>query len=448
MDGDRREDAAILAGTTVATVWVSAELAIIGAVAAAVEKSLPVAAVTITALRRLQRQVAMILAAAEQRARTIVERAGVPWDYRPVLPELPSTTPAADPADTIPLPVIEPIEPAQPAGQLPAAGRPAIEPPQDAPADLPLQPPSAPPAAVADEPADGMPAVIPATPADADPEPVPVTATTAPSIQDTIEAVSVRVYRDIPDIYQTAVEQAITSTRGGQPGISLSLSRIQAAQKALDSLAEHGITGFTDSAGRNWDLVSYIEMATRTAVSNAYDNLQNAALIRGGHDLIFTFTHSTEGSCPLCLPWLGKVLSLTGATTGPVQITDAAGIKVRLDVAGTLGEARAAGFRHPSCRCSWILWVDGADMAAATAFAEPIGDAEETYRASQVQRALERRVRRAARRHEAAVTPQARGRARRDLDAARKASAAHREATGLRMTKAGWRRREHPWNAR
>jgi Phage minor capsid protein 2 len=60
---------------------------------------------------------------------------------------------------------------------------------------------------------------------------------------------------------------------------------------------------------------------------------------------------------------------------------------------GTLAEARAAGFRHPNCRCSWIPFVNGADLAEAAMFAEPIDLAEETYRASQVQRALERRVR-------------------------------------------------------
>jgi hypothetical protein len=60
-------------------------------------------------------------------------------------------------------------------------------------------------------------------------------------------------------------------------------------------------------------------------------------LIRAGQDLIWTFTHSTEGSCPLCLPWLGRVLSLTGQTTGIAEITDAQGTAHRIEIAGTLG---------------------------------------------------------------------------------------------------------------
>ena len=270
---------------------------------------------------------------------------------------------------------------------------------------------------------------------------------TGPSIRDMIESVSVRVYRSIPDIYQQAVQQAIEDTRGGLPYSTLSLSRIQAAQKALDTLTANGVTGFTDRAGRNWDLLSYVEMATRTAVGNLYDNLTNAAMIRGGHDLIWTLTHSSEGSCPLCIPWLGKVLSLTGNTTGAVEITDAGGQLVSVDVAGTLNEARALGFRHPNCRCGWIPFVPGADLAAASFMAVPEAEAAAAYEASQRQRALERKVRAAARRATTAMSPAERRMAEADLRRAQAAADKHFREHGIRMTKVGRKRREHPWDA-
>ncbi|MGW3196337.1 phage minor capsid protein [Streptomyces sp. NPDC001118] len=226
-----------------------------------------------------------------------------------------------------------------------------------------------------------------------------------------------------------AVEQAIASTRGGAPYSSLSLSRIQAAQKALDDLGEQGITGFVDRAGRRWNLVSYVEMATRTAVSNAWDDLQAAAMARSGLDLVVVSTHSTEGSCRHCLPWLGRTLSLTGATHG----------------VPTLEDAKAAGFRHPNCRCFWTPF--GAGLTADVTNPVPLEHAEAAYKASQRQRALERRVREAGRRMSAAITPVARSKARRDLAQARAASEAHRRKTGLRMTRASVRRREHPQRA-
>ena len=119
----------------------------------------------------------------------------------------------------------------------------------------------------------------------------------------------------------TRLKRAIRDTRGGAPCSSLSHSRLQAAQKALDDLAAHGITGFTDWAGRNWDLATYVEMATRTAVSNIWDELRAAAMVRSGLDLAVIGTHSTEGSCLHCLPWLGRTISLTGATTGYPTMT-------------------------------------------------------------------------------------------------------------------------------
>jgi hypothetical protein len=226
-----------------------------------------------------------------------------------------------------------------------------------------------------------------------------------------------------------AVEQAIASTRGGAPYSTLSLSRIQAAQTALNDLADQGITGFVDRSGRRWNLVSYVEMATRTAVSNAWDDLQAGAMARSGLDLVVVRTHSTEGSCQHCLPWLGRTLSLAGATRG----------------VPTLDEAKAAGFRHPNCRCFWT--PVGAGVMTDVTNPVPLEQAAAVYKASQRQRALERRVREAGRRATAAITPAARSRARRDLATARAASEAHRRRTGLRMTQASVRRREHPHRA-
>jgi hypothetical protein len=421
VDGDEREDAAASIAAAIAAIYATAELALLQVLTGAVRKALPLGAVTMAGLSQLRQRVATILVAAEQRARQVVTSAGVPWDYKPVIPVSATTPPPAVPS---------PAETPTPAGGVPPepSGLPELAP---APPSIPL-------------------ASEPETPADLPPSPEIAAATgqqTGPSIQDTIKALSTRVYRQLPDLYQQAIAQAIADTRGGMPVNSLSLSRIQPAQKALDELTDRSITGFTDRTGKRWDLLGYVEMATRTAVSNAYDNLQNAALLRGGHDLIYTLTHSTEGSCPLCIPWLGKVLSLTGASTGDVEISDVNGQQVRVEVFGTLAEARAAGLRHPNCRCSWIPFVNGADLAAAAMFAEPIDLAEETYRVSEIQRALERRVRRAGKHVATAMTPAARRRAEADLARARAASAAHRQASGLRMTKVGVHRREHPFDA-
>jgi hypothetical protein len=180
-------------------------------------------------------------------------------------------------------------------------------------------------------------------------------------------------------------------TRGGMLPV---LARARAAQTVLDQLAERGVTGLVDAAGRRWDLATYAETITRQAVSEAWDTLHARALTRAGTDLVRVATTSTEGTCPACLPWLGRVLSLTGDTPGYP----------------TLADAKASGFRHPNCRCYWdptgaVAPVpDPADLARAAA----------AYRVAQQRRARERAARREQRRHQAAITPAAKAAARRD----------------------------------
>jgi len=83
-----------------------------------------------------------------------------------------------------------------------------------------------------------------------------------------------------------------------------------------------------------------------------------------------------------------------------------------------------------------------------TASPVDLADSRAAYAASQKQRGLERLVREAERKHHAAITPQARGRTRRDHMAARAASEDHRRKHGVIMTKVGVRRRERYGKAR
>lgn len=204
--------------------------------------------------------------------------------------------------------------------------------------------------------------------------------------------------------FEAAVQAAAASAQAALAAATsqapaASTPRIGAAQLALDALAVQGLVGFVDRAGRRWNLASYAEMATRAAVSNAWDDTQAATLARAGHDLVVVGTHSTEGSCAQCRPWLGRTLSLTGATPG----------------FPTLADAKAAGFRHPNCRCSW------GPPGTLTAVPRPadLARSAAAYESAQRQRAIDRRQRAAHRRMAAAVTPQARTAARRDLGAVR-----------------------------
>ncbi len=140
--------------------------------------------------------------------------------------------------------------------------------------------------------------------------------------------------RQVNDIYR---ELALENVRGTVVGYD---TWKQTAQRFREQLAERGVTGFKDRSGRMWNMRTYTEMVARTTTMEAH--LQGTAnrLVEQGHDLIKVSTH--RGACPLCVPWQGKVLSITGKTKGYP----------------TLEEAKAAGLFHPNCRHAYGLYID------------------------------------------------------------------------------------------
>jgi hypothetical protein len=140
--------------------------------------------------------------------------------------------------------------------------------------------------------------------------------------------------RQVNDIYR---ELALENVRGSVVGYD---TWKQTAKRFREQLAERGVTGFKDRSGRMWNMRTYTKMVARTTTMEAH--LQGTAnrLVEQGHDLIKVSTH--RGACPLCTPFEGKILSITGKTPGYP----------------TLEEARAAGLFHPNCRHAYGLYID------------------------------------------------------------------------------------------
>ena len=148
------------------------------------------------------------------------------------------------------------------------------------------------------------------------------------------EDVAQVIGRQVNDIYR---ELALENVRGTVVGYD---TWKQTAMRYREQLAERGVTGFKDRSGRMWNMRTYTEMVARTTTMEAH--LQGTAnrLVEQGHDLVKISTHI--GACPLCEPWQGKVLSITGKTSGYP----------------TLEEAKAAGLFHPNCRHAYGLYID------------------------------------------------------------------------------------------
>ncbi|MFJ4585315.1 phage minor capsid protein [Streptomyces echinatus] len=179
-------------------------------------------------------------------------------------------------------------------------------------------------------------------------------------------------------------------------------TRRQATQRAMERFADRGLRTFVDKSGRAWQMTSYAEMATRTAVGRAAVEAHGDRLRAVGLDLVIVSNAPHE--CPLCAPFEGKVLSLDGpggARTVEAEHATADGETVRVHVFGSVDEARQRGLQHPNCRHSLSAYLPGVTRPPVEQSDDPDG-----YEASQRQRAIERRIRQWKKRAAASPTPE------------------------------------------
>jgi hypothetical protein len=205
------------------------------------------------------------------------------------------------------------------------------------------------------------------------------------------------ILRGVEDVYRQVLAQA-----AGAPLIGAETRR-QATQNAVARFTERGVASFVDRSGRTWSMTTYAEMATRTAVGRAAVDAHADQLAAAGVDLVMVSESPHE--CPKCRPWEGKVLALDGPDgrrTVEVEHAVEDGHMVRVEVAGTLDEARRAGLQHPNCRHTTSAYLPGLTRPPAKAAKDPDG-----YEATQRQRAIERNIRKYKLRAASAVDPAA-----------------------------------------
>jgi hypothetical protein len=188
-----------------------------------------------------------------------------------------------------------------------------------------------------------------------------------------------RILRTSEDVYRNVIAEV-----AGQ-GVTGVQTRLQVASQAMRRFAAHGVTGFVDKAGRNWELASYAEMASRTVIGQAH--------VQGGLDRYqqqgryLVIVSNAPEECRLCRPYEGKVLSMTGRQ--PTD-TELGGHRF----AGSLEQARRDGLLHPNCRHALDAFIPGlTKVPAHEGLADPEGD-----QLRQEQRGLERAVRESKRR--------------------------------------------------
>lgn len=205
------------------------------------------------------------------------------------------------------------------------------------------------------------------------------------SLQSRLDIMNQRLTRYPRDAYQRIVSMHTPSTLLG-----VTTSRVQQSAAVQQFLSE-GITGFVDRRGRRWTIGAYAEMAGRTSVNRAYNDAGIWRMGQAGIHLV-----SIAGAidaCANCAPWIGKVLSTDGTPAGIIELPNTATKgQVSVTVAGTLDDARNAGWGHPNDRCRPIPYLPGTSQPKTVTY-DPAAEKE---RATQRQR--ERSIRSAKRR--------------------------------------------------
>jgi len=108
-------------------------------------------------------------------------------------------------------------------------------------------------------------------------------------------------------------------------------ARDKISKEVQEQIEKQGVTAFIDKGGKRWQLNTYSRMLSRTVLQQAGNQGNENVLIENGFDVVKVSTHGTI--CPLCIPYEGKYLSLTGQTKGVT----------------TIEEARRNGLFHPNC---------------------------------------------------------------------------------------------------
>lgn len=228
----------------------------------------------------------------------------------------------------------------------------------------------------------------------------------AQDLDHRLTAASGRIARFADDAYRAATVDAAL-----EQILPAKATPLEAQAQAWRQLVSRGVTGFTDKAGREWNLSTYVEMAVRTATQRAYNASHRDRLTQAG---IHYFTISTTGRpCGLCAPWEGKVL----ADRGEGEVTEPHASQegtVTFRVAATIEEAQAAGLWHPNCRHTLTAYLPGVTILKPNQWTALD---ELNYRNTQTLRSLERAVRASKLQAAAALTPLDKARAMRDVRA-------------------------------
>ena len=164
-------------------------------------------------------------------------------------------------------------------------------------------------------------------------------------------------------------------------------SRQQALRKAIRQFNDKGITGFVDKRGRNWTPEAYVNMCMRTTAGNVANEVQTARCRDYGINLIAIDAHA--GARPKCAKDQGKIFDLNNSS-GITE--DLHGKKIEYFPWNSSSYGEPDGLLGINCGHHKYPFVPGVNIQRYFP-TEDLDANNKLYKETQVQRALERDVR-------------------------------------------------------
>ena len=164
-------------------------------------------------------------------------------------------------------------------------------------------------------------------------------------------------------------------------------SRQQAVRKCIQEFNDKGIPAFVDRAGREWTPEAYVNMAMRNTARQTAEEMQSARCKDFGVNLIAIDSHS--GARPKCAKDQGKIFDLNN---GSGYTKDVYGKKIRYYAWKDSSYGEPDGILGINCGHHKWPFIPGVNVQRYFP-TEDMGANNKLYKETQVQRALERDVR-------------------------------------------------------
>lgn len=181
--------------------------------------------------------------------------------------------------------------------------------------------------------------------------------------------------RKMDDVYRQTIFKSQMYVVNGAMTVN------QAVDMATKDFLDKGINCITYKNGRKVNISSYAEMSIRTA--NQRVTLMGEGIKRDEYGVHTVITSNHTNTCPLCLPWQGRVLIDDVYSKGSSK-------EGRYPL---LSEAMSLGFLHPNCRHHPTTFFPDINEIPKPLTEEEKQDALERYNAEQKQREIERNIR-------------------------------------------------------